>query len=182
MNKRTILVDMDSILADFLQGILDLHNAETGDTAVKADVKTWDHQFAGGQDCYTYFKRPGFFRGLAPIDGAKDALKLLHERANTLIVSSATITDVPTEKFKWLDKHMGFFPRKNVIFAAKKGFVRGDVLIDDYPVNAEEWLPMNPGGKVITLAYGYNIDYPHYGLRATNWPDLIAWLETNDYI
>lgn len=173
--KKTILVDMDSIIADFLKGILDAYEAETGDRLTEEAVGQWDYVFPNGKDCYAYFSRPGFFRDLKPIPGAIEAIKAFQEAGHeVLIVSSATLTNVPGEKFEWLSEFMPDFKRQDVMFVARKEFVRGDVLIDDYPRNVEPWAKKNVWGKIYTLKYEYNKDCSAYDLRADNWDQIRA--------
>lgn len=175
--KLTVLVDMDSILADFCGGMIDLHKQETGEVLTQDEVGAWDFVFSNGKDCYYYFSRPGFFRNLKLIDGAREAIKAFKAAGHdVVIVSAATLTHGPGEKFEWLGQHLPMIPRNDVIFCKRKEFVRGDVLIDDYPHNAKAWKEAHPNGRVLTLKYTYNKDSTDFSLRADHWDEIRSYV------
>lgn len=158
---KTILVDMDSIIADFYFKILELYEAETGDLPPADALATWDAKMPNGKDSFAYFSQPGFFKTLAPIPGARafisKAKALGHD---VLIVTSATLTNAPGEKFEWLSQYLPRFDRKQVIVSSRKDRVMGDVLIDDHAANTGPWLKANPGGIAIGIEYPYNVGKP----------------------
>jgi 5'-nucleotidase len=159
--SKTILVDMDSIVADFYFGVIDRYTQETGHVPPPEILGTWDAKFPNGKDCYAYFKEPGFFEGLKPIPGALEFLEAAKAAGHdVLILSAATLTHVPTEKYKWFTQHLPSFSRQQIMFAARKDLVRGDVLIDDHGKNTGPWLKSHPGGTAIGIEYPYNVVVP----------------------
>ncbi len=159
--KKTILVDMDSIIADFYFGVIRAYTEETGHVPPPDVLGTWDAKFPNGKDCFAYFKQPGFFEGLQPVPGALEFLqRAIGEGHDVLILSAATLTHVPTEKYKWFTQHMPSFSRNQIMFAARKDVVRGDYLIDDHAKNTGPWLKSNPQGIAVGIEYPYNVTSP----------------------
>lgn len=154
---KTVLVDMDSILADFYFGILEAYKAETGLEAPVDCLKDWNSVLPNGKDTDSYFKQPGFFRNLKPIPGAIDGVRALKEAGHDVLICTACIiTDGPGEKYEWLSEHMPWFDRRQVIFAKRKELVMADLLIDDHGANAAAFLRRQPSSAVIGIEYPYN--------------------------
>lgn len=114
--KRRIFLDMDGVLADF-------------DGAIHTNV---------GEDPPEMFV-PGFFRNLAVMQGAKEAVEaLLADNRLEIFIGSKITSKVPgcaTEKMEWVAMH---FPKllKSMCLICDKMCLRGDVLVDD---DFERW-------------------------------------------
>lgn len=80
---------------------------------------------------------PGFFANLQPIEGAIEAFKLLHERFDVYILSTAPWSNPHawSEKRLWVEKHLGEYAFKRLILSHNKGLLRGEYLIDDRTLN-----------------------------------------------
>jgi 5'-nucleotidase len=160
MIKKTILVDMDSIIADFYFGVIDAYKAETGEVLAPEYIGGWNVDFPNGKNIFAYFSQPGFFKGLKPIPGAHEALKDLHDQGHEVVlVSAATLTSAPGEKYEWLSEHYPWLHRNRVIFAKEKFRVHGDVLIDDHGENMAAWKIYWNQRNHRTLGVG--IEYPY---------------------
>lgn len=152
-----ILLDMDSILADFYFGILDAYREETGEDCDPEAIAEWDAKLPNGKLINYYFSQEGFFERLKPVEGAIEAMNLWKSEGHDLvIVSAATLTHAPTEKYKWINRHLPWFKRRNVIFAQRKELVKGDVLIDDAPRNAQDYRKAHPEALILGIEYPYN--------------------------
>lgn len=175
---KTILCDMDSILADFYFGVLGAYEKETGIRLPNDYISAWDTVMPNGKDMYDYFSVPGFFRNLRPVPGAQEALNAMHELGHDiLILSAATITHAPGEKYEWLSEHFPWLNRKKVMFATDKYRVKGDVFIDDAPSNTSLYLRHWPAAQVIGIEYPYNVSVPEaYGELVPSYLDFeAAW-------
>jgi 5'-nucleotidase len=173
-----ILVDLDSIVADFMGGIWPEYWRQTGHQEIGTkDVKTWDWQGIPGSELIRpIFTAPGFFAGLQPMPGAISALKMLQALGNEVFIVSAHCTDLSAaEKIGWCTKHLPFIDKENVVITKSKHIFRADVIIDDMPGNCEKFKAENSHGIALTIAYPYN-DHPVYDSRFHDWEDsAVAW-------
>lgn len=176
---------MDSIIADFYYGILRAYEEKTGQKAPPDQLGEWDAKLPDGSSCIEYFSKPGFFRGLRPIYGGlsfiREARAYGHE---VVIVTSATLTNAPGEKFEWLSYHLPEFPRRDVIMATRKGLIQGDALIDDHAHNAKAFTEAQPEALVVGIEYPYNKgDREHFDFLAPSYLDLEgAWAQLSRYL
>lgn len=121
--KKTVYVDMDGVLADYLGRCKELN----------IDPDEAKHY-------------PEFFISLKPIDGAIESINKLFEKYNVFILTSASWSNPQSyvEKIEWIDKYIPK-AKKRVIFSNDKNLNIGDYLIDDRPVKGAkdfcgEWL------------------------------------------
>ncbi len=157
MDKKVILTDMDSIIADFYFGVLDAYKADTGVDLPPEYIGGWDCDFPNGKNIFHYFSQPGFFRNLKVIPGSQEVLKALHDQGNEIVIASAaTLTNAPGEKYEWLDEHFPWIKRDRVFFGKEKFRLRGDVLIDDHHLNVKAWKEQNRFGVTLGITYPYN--------------------------
>ena len=95
----------------------------------------------------------GYFASLKPYQNVVDAIRLIfqHTAIVEIYTLSAVLPDstysIP-EKMEWLDRHMPFISHDHRLFihngtekmAAVPGGVQpGDVLLDDYTLNLDQW-------------------------------------------
>lgn len=137
-----VLVDMDGVLADFEQGFLNMWRAKHPDLFyVPVEERN---------TFYTYKQYPkelrpltrevvraaGFFGSLPPIPGALKGFKALVGTDHEIFICSSPLIGNPTgasEKFDWIEEHLGREWLGKLILAPDKTMVRGDILIDDRP-------------------------------------------------
>ena len=183
---RTILVDMDSILADFYWQVLNDYHAHTGVKLPNDFICRWDSKFPNGQTIHDYYSRPGFFRGLKPIPGAIPVLKKYYDIGHDIfIASSATLTGAPAEKFEWLAEHMPWLSRDRVSFLKEKWRLRGDILIDDHHENVRKFKLHNPRGRTVGIIYPYNVNHYNgcFDFLADGYLDFeSAWMEIDSVL
>ena len=109
----------------------------------------------------------GYFASLKPYQNVVDAIRLIlqHTAIVEIYTLSAVLPDSPysiPEKMEWLDRHMPFISHDHRLFihngtekmAAVPGGVQpGDVLLDDYTLNLDQWAKY---AKAIKLLNGIN--------------------------
>ena len=154
MNQKengTILLDMDEVIAEMAIHWLHIYNEKYDDNLTVADLLEWDTSKVVKPECgmkiYDLLKHPGLFRYLKPNPYAVQMVKNFHKKGyETLIVSDAprghahceyqenlVPSNPADDKRAWLEEHFPMISQRNVIFASKKQYVRGDLLIDDKP-------------------------------------------------
>lgn len=108
-----ILIDMDDTVCDY-------RSAYEAAQAIEPDL-------ARPQS------RPGFFAGLAPIDGAIDGVMSLHNRFEIWFATAPTVRTPSsyTEKRLWVEKHFNLDMAFRLILIPNKSLLRADYLIDD---------------------------------------------------
>lgn len=157
LRAKTILVDMDSMIAEFYWRILSDYWNHTGVRLPDDFINGWDSKFPNGQSMHDYFSRPGFFRELEPVPGGLEVLKKYHDQGHEIVVaSSATLTNAPGEKFEWLSEYAPWIHRDRVAFFKEKWRLQGDILLDDHHENARKFKIFNPKGKTAGILYPYN--------------------------
>ena len=79
----------------------------------------------------------GFFEYLEPIVGGIEAVKAMdqHPRVNVMICTSplSCYRFVLSEKYAWVEKHLGHEWTKKIVMTKDKTIVSGHILIDDRP-------------------------------------------------
>lgn len=111
--KKTVYVDLDNTLADYLGMCDQMHISP-------AEAK---HTI-------------GFFRKLKPMPGAVEAYEKLNKHFNVYILSTGPWSNPHSlcEKVEWVKEHLPS-AYKNIIFSHHKDLNRGDYLIDDSEKN-----------------------------------------------
>lgn len=147
-----VLVDLDNVIADqvagFYNALADQYpeiNPPPRDSLKEFDFE-WNFPYDVQKKIKALRLGEGFFRQLPVIEGAKDGLARLREKATHVRIVTAPTWDwqycVP-EKYAWVEKHLGRDWSEKMILTRDKTFVRGDILIDDNPsvsgIWAQEW-------------------------------------------
>lgn len=102
------------------------------------------------------YTQPGFFLGLEPVQGARDALEeMVHAGHEVRICTSplTAYTHCVLEKYQWVEKYFGHEWTRRIILTKDKTLVRGDILIDDKP---EITGAMSPTWKHVLYDAPYN--------------------------
>ena len=116
MNKLTIFIDMDGVVADFDKAARE--HPDFGKKGFRPDL-TLD------------------FAKFEPIEGAIESVNELVKEGHDVLFASTAPWDYPeswAQKRIWIAKH---FPkmRKKLIITARKDLLAGDILIDDHAWN-----------------------------------------------
>lgn len=137
-----VLIDIDEVIADFEGQLRKVWNKKFPHTTlfkngVRSDFYIGsDSSYANSEIIGDIIGQPGFFKDLAPIRGAKQAIIDIASAGNEVfLVSSPGISypNVASEKIEWVNKYYGQQMLSRIILTPSKHLVRGDILIDDKP-------------------------------------------------
>lgn len=150
MNKRVVLFDADGFLLDFMTPALSVVNKLLGTTYTADSFPTWNIFDTIGKEhegaCYIEYEKPGFCAAFKPypdaVEGVREAKKMVDVGIVTSPIHSPTWC---FERRQSLEQHFGIL-HKDVIFAQRKALVKGHMLVDDRPSNAEDWAQAHPQG------------------------------------
>jgi 5'-nucleotidase len=164
VKQLTILIDLDSILADLNLVWYSTWNDRTGDNLTPEKVLSWDvHKYCNGfepMEVYSILNAPGFYQRLPVLPGAIEAVRTLWDDGHRIIIVTAAPHEAPTahyDKRIWVNKHLPFLGEAEIVSTHSKDVIKGDVLIDDGPHNIEAFRKQNPAGFIATIEYPYNI-------------------------
>ena len=110
---------MDNVLVDFQSGISKLS---------KEVINEYDSNLD---------EVPNIFSLMEPLEGAIDSFKILSQKFDTYILSTAPWKNSSawTDKVKWVQKYLGESAYKRLILTHHKNLNHGDYLIDDRTKN-----------------------------------------------
>jgi 5'-nucleotidase len=115
--KKILYIDMDGVLVNFQSGIEKLTEEEK--------IKYKDQEK----------NAPHIFSKMEPIEGAIEAYKILAERYDTYILSTAPWNNETSlgDKVAWAKRYLGDTIYKRLILSHNKNLNVGHYLIDDRP-------------------------------------------------
>lgn len=141
-HQKIILVDMDGVLADFTRHLTARIAAAFPELSI-IDPKTVTifelkdaYPAAYRERINDLMHEPGFFAGIQPIDGGKEALEHMLTLGWDVRICTRPARRHGTciaDKFAWIHANLGPTLYERTIITRDKTLVRGDVLIDDNP-------------------------------------------------
>lgn len=142
MENKTILVDVDGVLADFVGPVLGKIQEVSGLVYTYSDVAR-DVRFLPGysEDIENYVLSEGFCKSLPVISGSLQFVQDLQDCGFKIVYVTSPYYGSKTwshERTSWLEDNFGA-NRDNIIFARNKKYVHGHALVDDKPENVIEW-------------------------------------------
>lgn len=143
--KKVLYVDMDNVLVDFPSAFSKIDKEIFEKYKDKDDI-------------------PGIFALMDPIVGAIDAFKILSEKFDVYILSTAPWENPSawSNKLEWVKKYLGDNAYKRLILTHHKNLNKGDYLIDDREVRG---------------ALEFNGEFIHFGSeKFPNWDKIINYL------
>ena len=170
-----ILVDMDDTIEHLLQAWVDVLNKRYDRNVTIDVIRTWNVAAAypgvSRKDVYAVPDEPGFWKTVAPVEGAAEALKRFMDEGHEVYIVTATRYESIFEKMDdLLFRYFPFLSWDQVIVTSKKQMIRGDVLIDDGIHNLE-------GGDYVkiltTMPHNEDYDAEANGMiRVHNWKEI----------
>lgn len=167
--RKTVLVDMDGVLADSLPNWLAAYNLFSGEDIEVEDIKSYGfgQHVRQPELLFSCLERAMVFLNAKPMPGAVEGFRKLC-KAHDVYVVTYNHESCPSgfqQKLAWMRRHFPEFPSNRVIFTKNKGMVQGDVIIEDSPDNIQAWLSVNPKGRAFCIAQPYNDNLQPTGVR-----------------
>lgn len=167
--KPVLSVDIDDVVAEFLDALLKEYNKRYDDNVKSEDITGWNlaSYLKCGNDVWQIVLEKHFMEGL-PV--TKDAVEVLERLNNHFDIQFVTASRISShERRNWVEKYFPFIGQKKTIFACDKTNIDTDILVDDGLHNL-----VACSGEPICFARPHNHDYK--GLR------LNGWLEIEEYL
>lgn len=186
-NKKPVLLDVDGVLAGFIEKMLSYINNRNvekypytitkeqlySNKDISADirkcVKEWDEL------CEDLAKSEGFCQTLPVLPGAQKFVQDLKDKGFNIMYVTSPYKDSPTwayDRIEWLKRHFGA-SRYDIISTPEKRYVDGICLVDDKPENIQDWAQYNERGYPILFDQPWNQRFNFkpsigYRIRRTN--------------
>ncbi len=153
MKNLSILLDVDGVLADFVQGVLDVVFQETGLLIYPSEIHEWDFlrnldnilKAKGLANAISHAARirqrilqAGFCANLKPFPAAIEAVNKLKESCKVTLLTTPFYGNPywKEERSVWAQKHLG---RVDVVHIRDKSPHWGNVFLDDKPDHVRAW-------------------------------------------
>lgn len=137
MTRKKIAIDMDDTIAYLVKDwVKAINEGENENVEV---VSNWDiaSHFKCGKKVYNYLSYD-LYRNLDVIEDSQETIKMLMQKYDVFIVTSAThYLDSLVSKVEWLKEHFPFIPLSNVVLCGDKSIINADIMIDDGVHNLE---------------------------------------------
>ena len=174
--KTRIAVDMDEVIADALGAMRHWLKSEYQHEWSDAELVGVQMRDLLAEErfhaLHEHLHKGAFFRDLAVVEGAQDALRDLAIDNEVFITSAAM--EFPNSlqyKWEWLSDHFGFLDPLNFVFCGDKSIINADFLIDD---NARHFKRFAGQGIVFDAPHNAKVTgYP----RLNRWSDAAALLD-----
>jgi len=175
----TIFVDMDMVLVDFY-GFSIEHARKYNSEVDFADDHLQEESTArwikgngtieeGRRLKERIWNTYSFWEDMPFLPNAERVFKWLYETFDVYIATSAFLSNSEiciVGKYRWVQKHLPYFPLSKFIYFQHKRLLRGDYIIDDM-----NWFLDDFCGDVITMDYPYNRHH-ETPYRVKNWLEI----------
>lgn len=150
-----IIIDMDEVIADTYTEFGLRYSQRFGVTVTDKELEGKKYyDLPGAADLRNEMFKPGFFRHLPVMDGAKEVVRELYDKHEVYIVTTATEFKFSMlDKWEWLEEHFPFIHHKRMVFCGDKSIVYGDYMIDDKVRNLA---PFTGTGLLFTSPHNIN--------------------------
>ena len=142
-----IVMDVDSVLCDFVGGGLEVINALSGTAFTHQDVVSWDLEDLLPEELRPAFAwhvdQKGYCARLKPLPGAIPIVNELRRRGHKVVIATSpwrTSEHWICERQLWIQKWFGTLECYH--FHDKSG-IAGDIFVDDKPKHVREWAERN---------------------------------------
>jgi 5'(3')-deoxyribonucleotidase len=179
---KTIYLDMDGVLVDFVGGVLAHHNI---DPSEQANIKSWDffQQFEIDEKNFwkTTAGKIAFWRNLPPYDYTQDVMDYCRMYAEEVkLCTSCGCPAAASGKNDWAKTWLNI-ESKDVIHIVDKwrlAYMPGTILIDDSEINLAHW--HNACTAANRGLYAWSILFPQPWNTSRHFADTrLAYLQRN---
>lgn len=169
--KKTLMIDMDQVLVDFLQPLINTYNFLYDKEVKKLDFLQWDLMPYIGKKGINIFYQKGFFINLEPLPFAQHYVeKLFNDGHKIIIATNPPTKHAALEKYQFIEKYFPFIPFQNITMTAYKHLIKADLIIDDCP----EYLELFDGVKIcMDMPYNKKVKCD---LRTDNWKQIYEYI------
>jgi len=166
---KRIAIDMDEVIADFhpkMVTTVNTHFSLTHHDLNLFDLRRDKPEML--QEIFTLVTDDeDFFGDLDVIADSQRVIAELSKHYEIFITTAAM--EIPTSfnaKFRWLKNHFPAIKPSNIVFCGNKSIINADYMIDDNPVNFE-----NFRGEGILYTAPHNVQVTGYR-RVKNWQEI----------
>ena len=179
---RTIYLDMDGVLVDFVGGVLRHFNISLDE---QANIKSWDffQQFGiAEQDFWNNIAASsGFWQRLPAYPYAHDVMDLCRKYAEEVIICTSNGCEAAgSGKNAWMREHFGMKSSQVISITDKwrLAYMPGTILIDDSEINLAHW--HNACTAANRGLYAWSILFPQPWNTSRHFVDTrLAYLQRN---
>lgn len=179
-----VLVDQDQVLADFGDGFDRRFSATHpgAPLAPRSAATSYWIEDSYPPDWHERIRavttQEGFFRGLRPLPGAREALEGMLDAGHDVRICTAPVRayrHCVREKYEWVEEHLGLAWTERMVVTRDKTLVTGDVLVDDKPqvVGTLD----SPTWTHVYYRTGYNEHLPGVHLDWSGWREVLDAVE-----
>jgi len=190
--RKVIAVDIDEVLADFLNDFVYFHNLMYKTSAKREDFKNYYlHEVLGIEReemhiRYMEFKTFSLLERIKPIEGSIDGVKKLISLGYEVHLLTARPREIEKETRKWLEIHFKgidlplHFSRDfrdkfvNKSEVAKK--IGATMIIEDHIDNAIDCAENGIKVFLIDAPWNQTDDLPENVIRVKSWKEILKWL------
>tara|TARA_Y100000034_G_C6878007_1_gene401825 strand:+ start:439 stop:1050 length:612 start_codon:yes stop_codon:yes gene_type:complete len=187
-----IAVDIDDVIAEFMDGFIQFHNEKYGTSLVKKDLVDYsfwrvlkEEREEGIKRIYNFIDSSNF-KEILPAEGAFEVLNLLKEE-NELVIITSRPKSFTKQTEEWIKNHFpGIFSKIHFSYnrdIQKKGNktknkiceeLKVDIFIEDSLEYSEECV--SEGTKVLLLNKPWNQreELPHNLIRIQDWNEVLS--------
>lgn len=175
MDKKILLLDLDSTLNNLDDVWLEYYNKDYNDNLTREDIIKWETHTIVKPECshkiYDYLKLPNFFRDLGIQPYAKEVTEWLQQYLDIYIVT-AYIKETCVDKVTWIEKHLPHINPENIIFCIPKKLLKAQYMIDDGGHNILDFHKTNPCGLPIIFDAPWNRYLKNKFIRVKDWLEI----------
>ena len=175
-NRRTIMIDIDGVVANLHVEWLKRYNIEFDDDLKQEEITAWQMTDFVKEECgntiYKYLRQDDLYINVPEIDHAFWGVNVIRGMGFKVKFVSAGYVG---GKMKWMFDHHFITDADDYIIAEDKESVEGDCLIDDYyEKNIVNFIGTGRPAILFSQPWNYVFDYVP---RANNWSEVIKRLE-----